>query len=187
MDQLINQLSQITPVSLEAKAELVNLITKKTVAKNSYLLKAGQTCRNLYFLEKGLLRGVTNQNGKDITTWFACSHELVTSMDSFTAQEPSKESIEAIEDSQLYCLSYLDLQTLFNKFSEFNFIGRQLMEKNYIQLEQRTASLQFQTATDRYLNLINQSPQLLQQVPLGMIASYLGISQATLSRIRNKY
>ena len=77
-------------------------------------------------------------------------------------------------------------QKAFEKYPEFNLIGRLLTEKYYIELEERTISLQFQTATERYLKLLQQQPQLLQKASLGMIASYLGISQETLSRIRKK-
>ena len=125
------------------------------------------------------------QDGKEITTWFASENDAVTSMYSFITQKPSYETIEVLEDCILYEINYENVQLLLKKYPEFNLIGRLLTEKYYIKLEERTMSLQFQSATERYLKLLQQ-PQLLQKASLGMIASYLGISQETLSRIRKK-
>lgn len=187
MDKLITIINQFANISEQAKIELNNIVSIKRFDKGSYIVEQGKTCKHLYFIKSGFLRGFYYQdNGKEITSWFAFENETVTSMYSFISQKPSFETIEVLEDSTLFEISYQNVQFLFKKYPEFNLIGRILTEKYYIELEERTMSLQFQTATERYLNLLQQQPQLLQKASLGMIASYLGISQETLSRIRKK-
>ena len=107
-------------------------------------------------------------------------------MYAFIAQKPGYEGIELLESCVLYSISYAQLQTLYRKYPALNLAGRLLTERYYLELEERTRSLQFQTATERYALLLAQQPGLLQRASLGHIASYLGISQETLSRIRGK-
>ncbi|MBL0304205.1 MAG: Crp/Fnr family transcriptional regulator [Cytophagaceae bacterium] len=186
MDKLITIINQFANISEQAKNELFDIVSMKGFDKGSYIVEQGKTCKHLYFIKSGFLRGFYYQDGKEITSWFASENDTVTSMYSFISQKPSFETIEVLEDSTLFEISYNNLQLLFEKYPEFNLIGRLLTEKYYIELEERTISLQFQTATERYLKLLQQQPQLLQKASLGMIASYLGISQETLSRIRKK-
>ena len=186
MQIIIKILNQFATISEQAKTELAEVVKKNELSKGKLLLEQGETCRHLYFLESGFARGFYYQNGKDITTWFAFENDIVTSMFSFVAQKPSFESIEILEDSVMYGIGYEQLQQFYQKYPKFNLIGRLLVEKYYIELEERTLSLQFQSAKERYRKIINNQPALLQRASLGHIASYLGISQETLSRIRAK-
>lgn len=154
--------------------------------KGSILLNQGDICQHIYFLEKGFARGFFYQDGKDITAWFAMEKDVATPLYSFVTQKPSFESVEILESSVLYAISHENLQQLYRQYPEFNLIGRVLTEKYYVDLMARTMSFQFQTATERYQHLFAHQPQLLQRASLGHIASYLGISQETLSRIRTK-
>lgn len=159
---------------------------KRVLEKDEILLQEGKTCRFLYFIKSGFVRGFYHHDGKEITSWFAYENDALTSMYSFISQKPSFETIEVLEDCILYEISYENVQFLFKKYPEFNLIGRLITEKYYIKLEERTMSLQFQSATERYLKILQEQPLLLQKASLGMLASYLGISQETLSRIRKK-
>jgi CRP-like cAMP-binding protein len=107
-------------------------------------------------------------------------------MYSFVSQKASYENIQAIEPATLYAITFDDLQKLYKNYPTFDKIGRLLTEQYYVALEERIMSLQFQTAIERYQSLMQNENYLLQRVSLGMIASYLGISQETLSRIRSK-
>jgi CRP/FNR family transcriptional regulator, anaerobic regulatory protein len=187
MQEIINILESLGTVSLQAQASLAERVVKKEFPKNHLILEAGKTCRYLYFITEGCARGFYYKDGKDITSWFAFGQDAVTSMYSFVSQKPSFENIEILEPSVLYAISYDNLQKMYLEFPEFNLIGRLFTEKYYIELEERVMSLQFLTAKERYEKLLIQQPMLLQRVTLGQIASYLGITQETLSRIRGKF
>jgi CRP/FNR family transcriptional regulator, anaerobic regulatory protein len=178
-------LNDFTNISEQAKEEIEDYATKRELSKGHLLLKKGRTCSHLYFLESGFARSFYIQNGKDVTSWFAFESDIFASVYSFTSQKPSFENIEILEDSILYCVSYDKLQQLYRKYPEFNLIGRLLLERYYIELEERTFSFQMQSAKERYQIILSQQPKLLQRASLGHIASYLGISQETLSRIRS--
>ena len=156
------------------------------LAKNSYLVTEGRTCRHLYFLEQGALRGYYNLDGKEITHWFAFEQDFVTSFHSFITGQPAVESIQLLEGSTLWAISKKELTALMNRFHEIERLVRISYEKYYIRLEERFVNAQFRTATERYASLMQQTPHILERVPLGHIAAYLGISQETLSRIRSK-
>jgi CRP-like cAMP-binding protein len=177
-------LSSIISVSTDLEAEL-NAITRKiTVARNSNLLEVDQRCNNLYFIQQGLIRAYYFDEGKEITNWFAQEGEFATSFYAFVAMKPSAEIIQTLEDCELIQLPYSALQQLYIKFPETERIGRIITENYYIKLEERLLSLQFKTAKERYQNFVLSKPSLLQRTSLGQIATYLGITQETLSRIR---
>lgn len=186
MKNIIDKLSQYMEISEHAKIKLEELIVLKKLKKGTILLKEGGICQYIYFLKKGFARGFFYQNGKDITSWFALENDIATSLYSLITQKQSFESIEILEESILYAISYENLQQLYQLFPEFNLVGRQFVEKYYVELLARTMSFQFQSAKERYLHLLTHQPQLLQRASLGQIASYMGISQETLSRIRTK-
>jgi CRP/FNR family transcriptional regulator, anaerobic regulatory protein len=186
MKTIINILNRFGTIGEKVKIELSDKVVRKNLLKGELLLEQGSICRYLYILENGFARGYYFREGKYITSWFAFANDVVSSMYSFVSQKPSYENIEILEDSILYCISYEQLQDLYQKFPEFNLIGRLLTEKYYIALEERILSLQSQSAQERYKNLLKSKPQLLQHASLGQIASYLGVSPETLSRIRAK-
>ena len=111
----------------------------------------------------------------------------VTSFHSFITHEPAVENIQLLEGRILWAISKETLTNLFNQYHEIERLMRIAYEKYYIRLEERFVNAQFKTASERYENLLRQSPHILERVPLGYIASYLGISQETLSRIRSKF
>ena len=187
MQVIFDTINQFATLNERVLTELKKIIEKKEALKGDLLLEQGNVCRRLYFLEKGFARGFYCQDGKDISSWFAFENDIVTSMYSFIRQKPSIENIEVLENSRLYSISYVQLQRFYKEYPEFNLIGRLITEKYYIQLENRTFVLQHLPAKERYKKLLEAQPQLLQKASLGHIASYLGVSQETLSRIRAKF
>lgn len=125
-------------------------------------------------------------DGKEITHWFGFENDFVTSLHSFITGEPSVENIHLLEDSILFSISKDSLTQLLNQYHEIERIVRLAYEKYYIRLEDRLINAQFKTATERYEKLLLERPHILERVSLGMVASYLGISQETLSRVRAK-
>jgi len=186
MQQLFTHITNYHPLSTEAQNALHDCFEKLTLSKNEYLLNEGQVCRHLYFLEDGALRGFYNLDGKEVTHWFGFEQDFVTSFHSFITGRAAVENIQLLEGSILWAISKEQLAELFNRFHEIERLVRIAYEKYYIRLEERFVNAQFKTATERYENLLLQSPHILERVPLGHIASYLGISQETLSRIRSK-
>jgi len=126
-------------------------------------LEQGKTCKFLNFLESGFVRAFYYKDGKEITSWFAFENDIVTSMYSFTAQKPSFENIEIIENSVLHSIHFDQLQQLYQQFPEFNLIGRLITEKYFIELEERIFSLQIKSAKERIPGNIEQSTRTFEK------------------------
>ncbi|MFI5131796.1 MAG: Crp/Fnr family transcriptional regulator [Chitinophagales bacterium] len=186
LDQLINYIKNYSQLSTEAQHVLHDCFEQVVLSKNEYLLMEGKICRHLYFIQNGALRGFYNLDGKEITHWFAFENDFVTSLHSFITQKPAVENIQSQEGCILWAISKETLSSLFDQYHEIERLVRIVYEKYYIRLEERFVNAQFKTATERYENLIHQTPHILERIPLGHIASYLGVSQETLSRIRSR-
>jgi CRP-like cAMP-binding protein len=186
MEQLLNHIKNYSALSAEAQQALENCFEQVILSKNEYLLTEGKICRHLYFLQQGALRGCYTLDGKEITHWFGFENDFVTSFHSFITQEPAVENIQLLEGSILWAISKDTLTGLFNQYHEIERLVRIAYEKYYIRLEERFVNAQFKTAAERYDSLLIQSPHIVERVSLGHIASYLGISQETLSRIRSR-
>lgn len=170
----------------EARNALKEQFEEITLARNELLLRQGQVCRYLYFVDTGAVRGFYNLDDKEITHWFGFEKDFVTSFHSFITGEPAVENIQLLEGSILWRISKEKLTALYNPFHEIERLVRIVYENYYIRLEERYVNAQFKTAKERYDNLLLQTPHILERVALGQISSYLGISQETLSRIRAK-
>ncbi|MFN7911211.1 MAG: Crp/Fnr family transcriptional regulator [Bacteroidota bacterium] len=154
--------------------------------KNYFLLKPGKPCQHLWFMTKGAVRYFyTNDQGKEMNTWFSLDTQILTDTTSFVQQVPAQESIQLLEDCEMYSIEYGTLQVLLQKHHSFALWYIKLVELHYVsQIEDRVADLQFLDAKQRYQKLLNQYPDITNRVSLGNIASYLNITQETLSRIR---
>ncbi len=181
---LIKHLSSIISISQTLEREIHSVSKKVSLPKGHTLIDIGERCTSLFFIETGLVRGHYFDDGKEITNWFAQEEEFATCFYSFIAGKPAFEIIQTLEDCELTELNYTSLQKLYTHFPETERIGRIITENYYIKLEERILSLQFKTAKERYHKLVLSKPELLQRASLGQIASYLGITQETLSRIR---
>lgn len=186
MKQLLDHIKNYSPLSAAAQDVLQNCFEQVVLSKNEYLLTEGNICRHLYFLQQGALRGFYNLDGKEITHWFGFENDFVISFHSFITQEAAVENIQLLEGSILWSISKNTLSGLYNQYHEIERLVRIAYEKYYIRLEERFVNAQFKSATERYESLLIQAPHIIERIPLGHIASYLGISQETLSRIRSK-
>lgn len=141
--------------------------------------------RNVYFVEKGLVRSFYYEGGKDITTNFYSEGRLFANIDTLFDERPTKYNIEAIENTKIAYCNYLKLEELCDQsLSAANF-SRYILGKLMTQMAERISSLQFMTAKEKYGKLMDEQPDIILRAPLGMIATYLGISQETLSRTRS--
>lgn len=182
--QLLAYLSSLIALSPALEAEVAAMAEPITVAKGGALLKDGERCRHLFYIQKGLLRGYYYENGRDTTNWFAQEGEFATCFYAFIAKEPSFEMIQALEDCELMRLPYDALQNLYIAYPETERIGRLIIENYYTRLEERLLGIRLKTAKERYQHFIDTKPSLLQRATLGQVAAYLGITPETLSRIR---
>jgi CRP-like cAMP-binding protein len=127
----------------------------------------------------------TNDQGKEMNTWFSLDMQILTDAPSLVNQTPSQESIQLMEDSEMYSIEYATLQTLLQKHHSFALWYIKLVELHYVsQIEDRISDLQFLDAKQRYQKLLSLYPDITNRISLGNIASYLNITQETLSRIR---
>jgi CRP-like cAMP-binding protein len=154
--------------------------------QNYFLSKPGKPCKNIWFMTKGAVRYFyTNDQGKEMNTWFSLDEQIVTDAPSLVNQTPTQESIQLIEDSEMYSIEYIALQSLLHKHHSFALWYIKLVELHYVsQIEDRLADLQFLDAKQRYHKLLSLYPDITNRISLGNIASYLNITQETLSRIR---
>ena len=186
MKLLLNHVNQYCRLSDDALTGLDLVLKKHELQKGAFLTSEGKVCSQVYFLEQGCARGFYTLDGKEITYWFAFENTFVTSLYSFITRKPGAENIQLLEDSILWSVSYPDLQNLYNAYPDIERLGRVIHERYYVMLEERFLSIHFKEARERYETLVKNNPHILQRVPLGYVASYLGITQETLSRIRNK-
>jgi len=156
------------------------------VKKGELLVKPGEISAHLYLIGKGSVRAFLKEGGKNITTWICAENEVITSIRGFLLREPAVEYIEAIEDCELTGASYETLQHLYDHYLEMNIVGRKLLEKYYGDAEQRATITRLASAERKYHYFVEKNGHLLNRVPLKYIASYLGMTLETLSRIRSK-
>lgn len=157
-----------------------------SVDKKQILIREEQYSDKMFFVVEGALRAYYLKKGNDVTDWFAFENEFICSIQSFFTGVPSPHFVEVISDSILLEISQSDIFFLSEKYREFERMGNLLTTQTMLQLQQRVVSLQFETAQQKYLNLLKEKPDIELRVPLIHIASYLGITIETLSRIRSK-
>ena len=185
--KLFTVFNSIYPLSDELKKAIADESDIIHVEKKTRLLNAGETSNMIYFINVGAARVYyLDKEGTEITSWFLFENELLISVYSFFTGQPGFEYIETLEDCTFITLRREKLNQLYEKYLEFNFIGRKLTEYYYIRNEIQANELRMLTAKQRYQQLLTNNPKLLNRVSLGYIASYLGISQETLSRIRKQ-
>jgi CRP-like cAMP-binding protein len=186
MSKFIAYLNAVSRLSEETIVDLTDKIRFFEFSKNQIILNQGQVCNYIYFVEAGLLRLFYYHEGKDITAYFASEGNLIGGIDSFFTRQPSQKIIETLEPCQLAAIHFEELEDLYAKHHDLERVGRVLSIGAFLSEQERMYDLQFHTATQRYQNLISANPTILQRVSLGHIASYLGITQVTLSRIRSQ-
>ena len=174
------------PLSVEARNALRSILVRKEAQKGEVLVKEGSVCNYLYFVESGLTRTYYYKEDRYVTDWISMEGMFACSIMSFISRQPDRRGIETLEESVLYGLPYYETEQLCARHHDVERLMRRLVSHGLIQVQQRFDDLHFSTAFERYRKLIERTPGLLQRVPLGMLASYLGMSQETLSRIRRQ-
>jgi CRP-like cAMP-binding protein len=183
---LVDFIKQFYPISKGA----INYIDKCSfgynISKGKHLVKSGEMCDYLYFVQKGVLRGYVKEGTKEITTWITPENHIVTSIKGFYLRIPSLKNIQAIEDCELIGIHYDKLQYLFENFIEMNIAGRKLLEQYYSDSEESAFISRLPKASSKYERFLLTHDHLANRIQLKYVASFLGITIETLSRIRSK-
>ena len=184
---LITFIESIVPIPRQTVEEIVTHFQSIEIKKNDYFIKKGRICNNYLFLECGFIRAFTfDTEGNEVTTEFYSENQIVFEVGSFFQKTESKETYQALENCNGWYLTFDQLQVLFHSLPEFREFGRMILVKGYISFKHRTLSLINESAEQRYESLIKTRPEIFQKAPLKYIASYLGITDTSLSRIRKE-
>lgn len=183
MQSLIDYINQFTTLDKPAIEALHELTEVQTFKKNEFILKEGQRCNMIWFLNTGMVRKYELHDGKEITSWIHTETDTFTSLQSYGQDIPCNESIQACEDTEVIGISKNNSQKLA-KHPQFLTFSNALMEQQFILIDKHTRTLNKLDAKGKYDYLAQIAPEVIKRAKLGHIASILGITQETLSRIR---
>ncbi|MBE9600628.1 Crp/Fnr family transcriptional regulator [Pedobacter sp. MC2016-24] len=184
LQHILDKLTQIYPLDERHIAQLRGLMRRVEMPRNRVIIRADRVEKSIYFIEKGIARAYCDGPDNQITFWFGMEGDLIFSYNSYINGLAGYESVELLEACVLHEINLDDLQQLFDSDVVFANWGRKLAERELIKTEERLIARLFRSATERYQELLSSNPALIQRIQLGYIASYLGVTQVTLSRIR---
>jgi len=184
---ILKNVSRFIQLTKEEEAYFTSILREKRLKKKQYLVKEGDITRNTYFVTEGCLRSFfIDPKGVEHNTQFAIEDWWTGDMHSFLTQTPGKINIEALEDSVLLCLEKNVQEDLFVKVPKFERFFRHLLQNAFISFQERIVSNLSETAEERYIKFRNKYPSMYVRVPQKQIASFLGITPESLSRIRKQ-
>lgn len=173
------------PLSSTTQQELLENLTLRTIEKGEVVVREGQYARKAFYIVKGCARAYYLKSGKDVSDWFAFENEFISPIVSFFGNQPSPHCIEFVEDSIVFEISKTSIDELAQKHHDLERLNREVVTQTMLRQQERIASILFYTAQKRYEQLLTIRPDIIQRVPLTHIASYLGMTLETLSRVRN--
>lgn len=183
IDQILDRIHKLPETS---KLLLKESIVEVSYPKEHILLRADKVETNIFFIKKGIVRAFAHKEENEVTFWFGREGETIISMKSYVENQKGYEYIQLLEQCELYKLQTKKLRELYNKDIHIANWGRKFAEQELIRTEKRLIFRQSRTASERYKDLLASNADLIQRVQLGHIASYLGITQVSLSRIRSE-
>lgn len=180
----VNFLNKIQPLSPKAEEAILSLCSLVPIGKNQNLQEIGQKCRTIYFVKEGLARIYYLKDGIEVTEYFAFENDLIIRAESLFRDKPSAKAIQALENTIFIGIPSEALFSLFDQYPDIERLFRKIIEQAYVHTVNRMEAIQFHSAEERYAQLLEEKPSLIQRISLKHIASYLGITQVSLSRIR---
>lgn len=179
-------IAENTSLSSEQIAELGAKFASKSSKAGNYLIRAGEVCRKLMFLEEGCMSMVYERDNKSFIKDFIFENSFASVYESFITSEPARYSLKAITPCRFQSIARHDLEKFYQSIPQLKALAASQTEAAYLNVTRRMESLITLSAEERYLELLERRPKLLAEVPLYLIASYLGITDVALSRIRKK-
>lgn len=186
MEGLIQHLEKYTPLSQEEKDYLIQNVPVKTLQKNEFLLKEGEISNAFFFILKGSVRLFYNVGIEEKTAFFYFENMFASSYESFTKRVPSKHNLQTIEPTDVAVISHEAANDLLSHSPKFELLARIMMEEELIVCQEIISGFITQNAEQRYAKLLSSNSQLIQRVPQYLLATYLGVTPETLSRIRSR-
>ncbi|MEM7102558.1 MAG: Crp/Fnr family transcriptional regulator [Bacteroidota bacterium] len=186
MNALIATIQSKIQLDKDTQEVVMAAFTERVAKKGDFLIKEAQYAQHIYFIESGTVRTFFYHDGKEITSWIYPENLFCTTWYSFLSQQPSFEYVEVMGPSVLYEISFSDLNTLYQNYPALSEFGRKMVEEQLSFIDYFSKGYTFLSAAERYELLLSFFPDVEQRVNLGHVASLLGISQETLSRIRSK-
>jgi len=181
LDAILTQFSKITEDELKAVHDRLEIVK---INKNDFFVNEGEISNSIAFIQSGYLRVSFNLDGEEITRDITSVHSFITGLTSFITRKPSFEVVKSITDCELYIIKRDDLNFLYENYNNWQKIGRRIVEEMFVRSQKRIYSLITSSAEDRYKYILEEKPDMLKHVPLQYIASYLGITSQSLSRLR---
>lgn len=172
-------------MTTEELSELEEIIVPLKFPKGSMILSEGETCENIYFLYRGLVRQYYYKNEREVTEHLGADGSIFMCIESLFKEEPTHLMCEALEASYVYALPKRDLERVALHNVNIQILYRKILEESLILSQKHADMLRFETAQDRYRRICKESPQLVLRAPLVYIASYLQMTPETLSRVRS--
>jgi len=184
MTFLFQYFKKFNSLSIEAENAITEISSVINIKKNENLQPIGHTCKTIYFINKGIARIYYYKDGIDITESFAFENNIIARVESLFTGKPSRKAIHILEDAEVVAIDANQFFKLYDNFPEIERMFRKIVEAKYVETVNRIEGIQFHPAEERYKALLHEAPDVLFRVPLKYIASYLGITQVSLSRIR---
>ncbi|CAM4084161.1 Crp/Fnr family transcriptional regulator [Zobellia roscoffensis] len=186
-DHFLNNIFTPSNFSDEELATIIPKFKKVTFSKNDFILEEGKTENHYWFIESGFVRSyVVNTEGKDISTNFYAVGDIVIDWTSFFLRNPTRENIQALTDCVCWQLDFDTFQELFHSIRSFREQGRTTLVNSYFALKKQNVAMIADQASERYLKLLREKPHIIQNISLKHIATYLGVTDTSLSRIRKE-
>lgn len=184
--RLINYFATISSLSHHELAEVMEQLTFKSFEKGTVLIKEGQVATKCYYIIEGLVRKYSLEDGEEKSIDFFAEHQTVMSLTSLTEQKPSKYYFVCIEDVTCIVGEPAEEQEMYAKYPKLEILTRSMIEQDFGKTQEDFAGFVTSSPEKRYLNLLQNRPNLLQRVPQHQLASYLGVQPESLSRIRKR-
>jgi CRP-like cAMP-binding protein len=186
MDNFFGFVDSVYPISGDCKKYLGSVIRNKVIEKREYILREGEICNKIGFIESGCLKSYSTKGERDSNIWFWFTGDVFTSTTSFFEQEPSRNFIQAVTRTKFWYLTHDSLEYAYKNYPETNVVARILLQKYYAMEVKRIELLKGTPALDRYKFLVERHPEILENLNSTEIASYLDISKFRLSQIRHE-